>query len=624
MLEFAMFPCDRVELALGTKRMLSNGRHVRWIAGWLAAMGVALFAGDFVSPTEGPVAFRRDRIPLDADAMAGLSKELEELADGLNPKTAASRRGVAQMLALAMALDPANARARELVSKYRDGRNKSDEDAEKTARCRSGIQRYAAWLQAPEAGSQGQALAACLGDIIAISDPNPSQAGASDGMAERGAWAGWIPGLSSYETKVIAKVDEPAGSRPRVLPGRKNEILLSAAQVHTVLWQNTGKAEAPNWILAAAPLKMSVRKIAADEDGVPYPFSIGIGPGGEGGTFSQLGVSIRTLLSGHHGNLPPGYHISITSAELEQSILSKKRQSLSAAAAVLASSAISGHEPDAIIIGQIDEAGKFKLPTGFWDQLHSLGKGSGQRLALPADSAEYLSALLAMEKPGFFLDYEVLLASNLKELLDLTAKTPDGTLATASTKFREIQSRVGTQDLRQYIANPFVRKRIAEVVQDAPSHFSARMLLLQAAGSRPTLITRKVLAAELRRSIEPMDWVVKMASIPLNEDTKAINYSPYRFSAANIAKFDEIYDLCRTRLDGLDRYVEKNDIELMDRARKVNIAIRSLYRANRTRGESYAVTAGVRSACRDFIQIRSQLSTDLAREAGEVMFAPSR
>lgn len=587
-------------------------------------MGVSLFAGDFVSPAEGPVAFRRDRVPLDADAMADLSKELEELAGGLNPQTAESRRGAAQMLALAMALDPANARARELVAEYQDGRHKSDGDAERIERRRTGILRYVAWLQAPEAGSQGQALAACLNDIIAISDPKSSQAGASDGMAERGAWAGWIPGVTSYETKVIAKVDEPTGSRPRVVPGRKNEVLLSAAQIHTLLWQNVGKTEAPNWILATAPLKMSARKLAAGEDGQIYPFSIGIGPGDVGGTFSQLGVSIRTLLASHHGNLPQGYHISITSEELEQSILSKKRQSLSAAAAVLASSAISGREPEAIIIGQIDEAGKFKLPTGFWDQLHALGKGSGQRLVLPADAAEYLSALLAMEKPGFFLEYEVLLASSFKELLDLTVKTPDGTLATATTKFREIQSRVGTQDVRQYIANPFVRKRIAEVVQDAPAHYSARMLLLQAAGSRPTLITRKVLAAELRRSIEPMDWVVKMASIPLNEDTKAINYSPYRFSAADIGKFDEIYDLCRTRLDSLDRYVEKNDIELMDRTRKVNIAVRSLYRANRARGEYYAVSAGVRSACRDLIQIHTQLITDLAREAGEVRFAPSR
>ena len=601
---------------------------MRWIAGWLAAMGVSLFAGDFASPAEGPVAFRRDRIPLDADAMAGLSKELEELAGRLNPKSAASRRGAAQMLALAMALDPANARARELVAEYQDGRHKSDGDAEKIERCRTGILRYVAWLQAPEAGSQGQSLAACLNDIIAISDPESSQAGASDGVAERGAWAGWIPGVSAYETKVVAKVvakvDDPAGPRPRVVPGKKNEILLSAAQIHTLLWQNAGKAEAPNWILATSPLKMSARKLAADEDGEPYPFSIGIGPGDVGGTFSQLGVSIRTLLAGHHGNLPPGYHISITSEELEQSILSKKRQSLSAAAAVLASSALSGREPEAIIIGQIDEAGKLKLPTGFWDQIQALGKGSGQRLVLPADAAEYLSAQLAMEKPGFFLEYEVLLASSFKELLDLTAKTPDGTLATATTKFREIQSRVGTQDVRQYIANPFVRKRIAEVVQDAPAHYSARMLLLQAAGSRPTLITRKVLAAELRRAIEPMDWVVKTASIPLKEDTKAINYSPHRFSAADIGKFDEIYDLCRTRLDSLDRYVEKNDTELMDRTRKVNIAIRSLYRASRTRGQYYAVAAVVRSACRDLIQIHAELSTELAREAGEVRFAPSR
>ena len=79
----------------------------------------------------------------------------------------------------------------------------------------------------------------------------------------------------------------------------------------------------------------------------------------------------------------------------------------------------------------------------FWYQLQALGKGKGQRLVLPAEAAAYLPSILAMEKPEFFFDYEVLLASDFKQLLDLTAKKPKEPLASATAKFREIRERAG-------------------------------------------------------------------------------------------------------------------------------------------------------------------------------------
>ena len=72
----------------------------------LAGLGVTLCAGEFVPPAEGPIAFRLDKIPLDKEVIEGLAKQLETLARGFKAEKAADRRGAAQMLALAMALDP--------------------------------------------------------------------------------------------------------------------------------------------------------------------------------------------------------------------------------------------------------------------------------------------------------------------------------------------------------------------------------------------------------------------------------------------------------------------------------------------------------------------------------------
>jgi hypothetical protein len=595
--------------------MILKRRHSLWIALLLAGTGLSLDAAEFAPPAEGPVAFRRDRIPLDPDAMAGLSKSLETLARALNAETPADHRGAAQMLALALALDPANAKARELVTVYQEDRHKPDGDLEKLEKSRARIWQYIAWLETPEAGSQGQALAACLKDVIVISDPKNPKAGALREAGEKGAWAGWVPAISAYEPKAIATNEDPVKPSPETVPGAKNGIPLESAQVHTMLWQMVGKGDTASWILAAAPLQMTAVKIEESEDGgdekhrKPQPFSISVGPDEAGAALGPMGASLRALLTKQHENLPQGIHVSITSKELQKSLESKKRQSISAAAAVLASSAVTGREPEAIIIGQIDGTGAFKLPTGFWDQLQSLGKGGGQRLVLPADAVTYLPSMLALEKPGFFMEYEVLLAADFKQLLDLTAKTPEGTVATAIAEFRKIRERAGTQEIRQYIANTFVKQRLAAVLQDAPTHYSAKMLLIQAAGNRPILVARQVLAAEIRRALEPMLWLVGL-QVDNSDNPES-------------SRIGQTYEICRTRVDALERYADKNDRVLVDHARDLVIAIRNLDRANRTRGESYDVLPAVRAARAELNRLANQYNAELAAAAGDARLGPS-
>jgi hypothetical protein len=593
--------------------MISNRRHSLWIAAVLAGVGFPAFAVEFVPPAEGPVAFRRDKVPLDAEAMAALSRQLEMLARGLSPETPADFRGAAQMLALALALDPANARARELVSVYQKGRHEAAGDVERLEKSRARIWQYIAWLETPEAGSQGQALAACLKDVIIISDPTNPKATALREAGEKGAWAGWVPAVSVYEKQAVAATDDPKNPKPEVTPDPQSELLLEQAQVLTLLWQMVGKEETASWVLAPGPLQMTAKKVertAGDGGETPAdggPLSITVGSGENGGSLAQIGHSIKNLLKKQHENLPRGVSITITSKELERSLESKKRQSISAAAAVLASAAITGRAPGAIIIGQVDETGAFKLPTAFWDQLRALGKGSGQRLILPAEAASYLPSMLALEKPSFFMDYEVMLAADFSQLLELSAGKPEGPLAAAITEFGKIRERLGTQDLRQYIANTFVKQRLMAVLQDAPAHFSSKMLLVQAAGSRPTLVARPVLAAEIRRALEPMEWILRL------QDSSSMKSS-------DMPKLSETYESCRSRVDALERYAEKNDRPLIEMARELVIAVRNLDRASRTRGENNAVQQAVQKAASELKLLARTTNEDLAVAAGD---APS-
>lgn len=560
----------------------------------LAGMALCVCAGDFAAPALGPVAFRRDRIPLNVDAMAGLSQNLEMLARALPGKAPAQRQTAARMLALALVLDPANARARELLAIYQKGRHKPQADAVKLRNGLAKTWQLVAWLETPEAGQDGQALANCLKDVLVISDPKHPQAAAWREAGEKGAWAGWIPGLEAY-----GALRTTAGDGMEIRPAAEGGIPLEKARVRTVLWCKPIKDERAGWELGPALLRMTATK---DENAA---FSIVLGSGEMESQLAPQARMLENLLAAQNDPVPHGVRVQIACREYEQAPPSGMRQSCTAAAAVLASAAVTGREPEAYIIGQVDESGAFDPSAEFWDELQALYTGKGRRLILPAAAADWLPSLLAMENPGFFMGYEVLLAEDFRQLLDLSAKTPEGEVAVAMEKFREIRERVGTQDVSSYLENRFVVQRLEELAESAPFHASAAMLLAQAKDTRPTLVKREVLAAELRRATSPMVWIA--------------GHSGEDFSDEEIKKLGETHDLCRPGIDRMERYAEKTDLDLLERARAVVLSLRNL-----ARGENSHVRGGVRTARADFVRLYAELAEDLGANAAAELEFPER
>ena len=593
--------------------MAAHVHYALRIAGLFAGMLAPLCAGTFLPPADGPVPFRRDRIPLEASAMSELSTQLVILAREATMTEPAELRRVAQTLALALALDPANHKARALVASCQQDGDQNRGLLNPLDRPRHKITRSLAWLETPAAGTDGAALAACLRDVLSLPAPNQPPG------TEQGKWSGWVPELAAYEAQ-IAKASAPNPNKlapgPSTQPSR--EIHLTQAKVHTVLWHKVASNDpVSTWVLAMTPLHMTAKKTDEDKSWKP-PLAIALGPPGTEEAFATTNTLLLNLLKKHHDPLPVGYKIFINCPELEQSLptgQTRKRQSLSAAAAVLASAAVTGHEPEAIILGQVDESGAFKLPTGFWEQLMALGKGTGQRLILPAAAATCVPCMLALERPGFFLEYEVLLAEDFKHLLMLSAKTPDEAQQKIHSQFHEIHDRIGSQDIHQYIANRFVKQRLGEIVQQSPNHFSAKMLLVQASGNRPILVTRPVLAAELQRTLEPLDGLVRTAELVHAPWENGGNGKVTEFTAADQTKMLPSMELCRSRIDALEHYAERKDHDLVDRTRRAITSVRALDKAVRMRGPSYQVSAAVHTACSEFLSAHKQLTEQLATES---------
>ena len=553
-------------------------------------------------PETGAVAFRRDRVPLSAVTMAGLSSDLEILARNLTGQAPPERTAAARMLALAMVLDPANARARELSAARQNGPDPADANPARIDASHARTWKIIAWLETADAGVHGNALADCLKDVIVVSDPTHPQAAVVREAGEKGAWAGWVPALQTDEAPESTAGDpEEFAQSPEVeVASGEGAILLPKARVFCLLWQRVNNDKSGARGLIPASLRMTAEAIHGDDK---PPFSIVIGSGGADVPPVPLAGRLETLMRTQHGTLPRGFRIRIYSREINLSPASGNPQPISAAAAVLVSAAITGREPEAIVIGHIDESGTLGLPPYFWDQILALGPGNGRRLVLPAAAADWLPSLLALENPAFFLDYEVLLADDYRDLLDLTAKDPGEALAQAGVRFREIRERADSQETGAYLANRFVRQRLEDISQAVPHHASASMLLLHGSVKRPQQVSREVLASELRRAIRPM------AEFQEPGDPDSVVDMDDRFN--------ELYKSCRLAVDKLERHAARTDLDLLESAKALTGSLWSLIRATRRRGEQNVAREAIKNAWIDFSLLYREVDNGLARAGGD-------
>jgi hypothetical protein len=160
---------------------------------------------------------------------------------------------------------------------------------------------------------------------------------------------------------------------------------------------------------------------------------------------------------------------------------------------------------------------------------------------------------------------------------------------------------MGSEEVRAYVANSFVRQRFGELAQEAPYHASAALLLTQGSGQRPTVISRAVLTAELIRASNALSW------IPKTQDRD--------FEGWEEDQLGKSQDAYRKRLDELAELAAKTDQDLLESARALLQPLRDIDRALRGRGEYYLKMEAVWRARGIFSRQFSKLEQTLADEA---------
>lgn len=505
---------------------------------------------EFVPPAEGPVPFRRDKLPVDVDTIASLSRQVAALAGAGLPADAAGRRTAAQITALALALDPANRPARDLLDRLKAGEMPDRAEERDLQRSRNRIWQTLAWLEMPEAGADGRALAACLSDLLAVVDPDHPRAKARRGEGEQGLWAGWVAPESAFREK--APEPEPMQQEEEEPP--VPVVALTELSANVPVWTRDKNKELPSLQMALLRAKVSP---GSESGRVEIRWEDALRPG-----LTPPSRAVAAAIAKRHGGLPGGLTVDFTCTTDGTYNAAATGGTLSGTAAVLLEAALSGESEPAFAFAVTGEDGFLSLPPAFWSALRVIAASEkGRRIILPAKAENFLPSLLLLDGPAFFMENEVLLAGTVDELCALASGKPDPALAESLAAFAEIRKAGQGKAIGPFLAHPATQARLNKLASAMPGHASARMLALQGSGSRPRFLPRPVLAREIRSALQPIGY--------LREETG---------DELSATRLDDIHSGCREQIDGLFGFVEIRDRDLHKSAVAVADGVRTLAR----------------------------------------------
>lgn len=555
----------------------------------LAMTGVTFAA--FVAPAEGPVPFRRDKLPVDVATMTGLSSQLVTLAEFHNGEGAELSRTRAQILALAVALDPANRRARDLIENLAQGElpDAANSNAAKSARSRAWT--LLGWLSQPAAGDDGQALGACLSDVLSRIDPeHPEAAGGSE---ERGAWQGWVAARDAFDDDpepgpmADGEADEESDDEDDAPEAARLVLKSAACGVPTwVYYDKTGETRLES-------VQVKANGWTEGDHGRPQIEVKGLELGPLKKGFDAL---VHGALESRHGSLPAGMNLVFRFELAEDTrISSRNDRGLTAAMVLAADALLTGVEPEAEVLAGLGEDLALEAPVRLWQTLREMAasKATG-RLILPAAAKDFLPPLVTLDQAEFFMNREVLIAEDLDQLIKLASSAPPPAVVEAHQGYAEVQEARGTRSLGSFLQLDSVRSRLAKVREILPEHASAAMLGLRGTSKWPRRLERPIYAREIRAALVPLRGILTT-----------------RADQLKVADLQSAEDQCRERLKEIEMLADSvtDRSELHDPAANMVKTINGLVSDIRRADEYFRVDRAVQPVIQEYVAVLELLSS---------------
>ncbi len=228
---------------------------------------------------------------------------------------------------------------------------------------------------------------------------------------------------------------------------------------------------------------------------------------------------------------PKGFKVEIS---FEEQYVPKDGPSAAVACSLLLESLIKDidFDPAFAVTGDMDDKGKVGVVGGVDGKIRGAARRKCEIIAIPAGNHNVISDLLILEGPKSISNIQIFSIEEFKEALDLALEDEERpeALRQAIGEFKEIQSVVKRSQGSAILRNSKVQAKLRKIVEMAPNHLSARLLLLKGLGKEPkqlslpgSLLTIDRAAAPLIRAISNGKFEQSDSSLDSNEYADAIS-----------------------------------------------------------------------------------------------------
>lgn len=573
--------------------------------------------------------FKLEKIPLQVHTIKEMSVQLLTLSQRPQDKSAAQRRASAQMLALATRLDPMNQQAREAEIAIKKGKIIAPVDKDRELKAKSKLRVYRQWLSSPEAGKDANLLANHLVDATKTLNGNTIN------NVDLCNWDGLVSNFYAAEEKPTQKKPEVAINKPTENQNTTGGNPQKKPKAPTVKFQITKlKCHAPLNTFSykerfsleenrkinkkvpshgISPINIAItNQLGGDDSHTPslqFSFSPQIPQDYNIEKNLQLGQTIdstlKSLILSRHPNLPNAkINIDFNKSTYERS----NKLAVTAPIAVMLEASITKQplRDDIHFCAAIKSDGKLSRPENFWRLIQILRKSeTGGRLIVAEEGVELLIQLLVFGEPDFFTRWEVFSAATLDDAMHAATQTPPSNIDKAHKIFATIQGLTKKSEVTQLAVNKVVRQRLGEVVQLAPNHISAKVLLVQGGTKRPMRFSEKALAHELLPTITRIDQFM------LREFNSRIPGS---------AKLKAFHKKLRAKLDPIERMIDRSHADLYESTVKLSNGFRRLMTVARRLENDYELYAPPKSTTTLIFDMKGQAG--LLRERATQLTQP--
>ena len=523
-------------------------------------------AAKYIAPDQSKELFKVEKIPLQVDSMKEISRHLTVLASSAQENSPVHRRGSAQLLALAMRLDPANQSARAADKAVKKNEHIQTPRKELLERAVSRLSFFQRWLTNPEAGEDANTLANYLVDATRLLKETQLQ---NEDIAD---WNGVLPPLNSYkeekpsiqEAKPVTPPTAPLFAYPYKINELSVKMPLAGDKIVKYKDSNDNFREK---VRRETTYNISTVKLTISAAEQPVFFEVksslgsGNGPDQVGGLRHSLkALQARLNKSPQNG----GAKASIAMVSLGGAYSSQNGSAATAATQLMLEASRTGKalRADTHLCASLNTNGKLTLPKNFWQILALLREKNGQagRLIVPKQAIKPLTQLLVYDESDFFVRWEVFSVETIEEAVTIATTDADSKIAEASKLFLSIKNLAQKNAVTKLAVQSAVRKRLSEITSLANNHLSANMLLLQGSGRRPIRLNRLGIAYQIEPTIREMHNILKAT----NPDHP------------NDSRLKLLHEKTRAKLDPLEKIIGNSDNELYEQALKISNDIRSL------------------------------------------------